>query len=96
LGRPTPICSFFLCAGQAPRGPAFGLDGQSFRPDELTIGREGAEWCIKDSHQTLLRFGNEEAEAKAMLHIMQEHKFDLLAHIGSKESSGLTILVRTQ
>jgi hypothetical protein len=31
-----------------------------------------------------------------MLHIIQERKFDLLAHIGSNESSGLTILVCTQ
>jgi hypothetical protein len=96
VGRPTPICSFFLCANQAPRGMAFGLSGQSFRTEDLTVRRQCLEWSIGDAHQTLLRFGTHEIEAKAMLHIIQQHKFDLLAHIGAGEASGMTIFIRTQ
>jgi hypothetical protein len=96
VGRPAPVCSFFLCAGQAPRGGAFGLHGQSFRPDDVTVRKIGMEWSIGDAHQTLLLFGQAKADAKTMLRIIQEKKFDLLAYIGAGNSRGMTILVRTQ
>jgi hypothetical protein len=96
VGQPTLLFSFFLCAGQAPRGVAFGLAGRAFRPDQLTVRRDGQGWSIGDEHQTLISFGNAEAEARQLLRYIQLLKFDFLAPIASTSPQSLTLLVRTQ
>jgi hypothetical protein len=96
VGRPAPLFSFFLCAGQAPRGMAFGLAGRAFRPDQLTVRHSCRGWSIGDDHQTLISFGKAEAEARQMLRYIKLLKFDFLAPLGSTPAKGLTLLVRTQ
>jgi hypothetical protein len=96
VGQPTPRFSFFLANGQAPRGLMFGMSGVAFRPKELTIRQVGSDWTICDAHRALISAGNQVDEAKKLLRIIQQQKFDKICHIGPVDPRGLTLLVRTR
>jgi hypothetical protein len=93
VGRPQPVFSFFLANGEAPRGRLFGLTGTDFRPETLTVRRDGADWYVCADGRTLLRAGAKEEDANKLLELIRRYKFDALLQVGG-EASGMSILVR--
>jgi hypothetical protein len=94
VGESRTSFSFFLANGQSPRGLMFGLTGRTFRPQTLTIRQVGGGWAICDDKQPLIALGEQVDDAKKLLEIIQQHKFDHLCHIGPGEPYGMTLLIR--
>lgn len=94
VGRPQPAFSYFLAAGQAPRGLQFGLNSLPFRPDTLAVKQQGNAWVIGDGTQTVLSFGSRAEEARQVLQVIQRYKFDHLCRLGHGEAGGMTFFVR--
>jgi hypothetical protein len=96
VGEPTPSFSFFLANGQAPRGLMFGLHGTNFRPADLTVRHLDSGWAIVDGIRPIVRVGGNADDAKKLLQIIRQHKFDCLCQLGPPGIPGLTLLVRCQ
>jgi len=95
VGQSHPSFSFFLSNGQAPRGTMFGLSGTTFRPDALVIREYGNGWAICDRDRPLIPLGDKLDDARQLLTIMRQQKFNYLSHVGPAPY-GMNILLRTQ
>jgi hypothetical protein len=96
IGHPQPFFSFFLVNGQPPIGVMFGLGGQAFQPDKLSVQQLGANWALCEGDRVLVMLGDKPDEARQLLELIQLHKFDRLCRVGSAEQGGMTILVRSR
>ena len=94
VGHPQPAFSYFLTAGQAPRGLQFGVNSIPFRPDLLAVKQQGDAWVIGDGNQTVLSFGARAEEARQVLQVIQHYKFDHLCRLGHGDEGGMTFFVR--
>jgi hypothetical protein len=94
--QPKPDFSFFLANGQPPRGLMFGLGGVPFRPEALAIREVAGGWAICDNQNPIIRFGDKLDEAKMLLQVIQQQKFNHLCRIGPADPGGMTILIRTR
>jgi hypothetical protein len=95
VGQPHPVFSFFLANGQPPRGLMFGLGGVPFRPEALSIREVGGAWAICDNERPIFPFGDRLDEAKMLLQIIRQQKFNRLCRIGPENPGGMTLLIRT-
>ncbi len=93
VGRPRPAFTFFLTNGQAPRGEMFGLNGTSFRPQDLTVHQFGPDWGICDQARILLRVSGSETDAKKLLDFIKKQDCDYLCRIGPAEPYGVSLLL---
>jgi hypothetical protein len=96
IGQPQPFFSFFLVNGQPPIGIMFGLGGQAFQPDKLSVQQLGADWALCEGDRVLVMLGDKPDEARQLLELIQMHKFDRLCHVGSPEQGGMTFLLRSR
>ncbi len=94
LGQGTTGPSYFLSAGQAPRGTMIGLRGESFQPEELTIRAQGTHHVLAQGERVILDCGANVENARLMLQIVQQQRFDTLCRIGSNEAGSMLLLVR--
>jgi hypothetical protein len=94
VGQPKTLFSYFLTAGQAPRGQLFGLHGVAFQTDHLTVERLGSQWAICEGDRVLVILGTEVEEARALLATIQRMRFDCLAWVGPPQT-GMSVLLRT-
>jgi hypothetical protein len=96
VGTPTPSFSYFLTNGQAPHGLRFGIEAVPFRPETLRLQQFGARSVIWDGNRALLDFGTQVEDARLVLQIIQQHRFDHLCRVGPRGSASLTFFVRTR
>lgn len=96
VGGDQPVFSYFLSAGQAPRGMMLGTEKIMFRPSELTVEKRGDGWVIGDATRTLFQFGNDEAAARLALRDIQFYRFDMISRIGRTAPHQLDVLVRSR
>jgi hypothetical protein len=94
VGQPVPVFSYFLVSGQAPRGMLFGLSGQAFEPDRLSVEALGRQWAICSGDQVLLLLGEDADEAHRLLEAIRRNQFDHLCRIGPSEKESMTFFVR--
>jgi hypothetical protein len=95
VGTP-PVFRYFLVQGQAPRGLLLGTNTMPFRPEMLQVQQLAKDFVIADGNRILFHFGEKDKEARQVLQILQQHKFDHLCRIGLYEPAGMVILVRTR
>jgi hypothetical protein len=95
VGRPTPLFSYFLSQGQAPRGVMFGLSGLAFQPDKLSVQSLGQRWAVCEADKVLAILGDQ-SEAEQLLEAIQRNKFDRLVRLGTAEGEGMTLLLRVR
>jgi hypothetical protein len=93
VGRPVPAFCYFLVSGQAPRGLMFGLSGQAFQYDKLSVQPLGRQWALCEGDKVLMVLGANVADAHQLLAAIQHNRFDRLCHVGP-ESEGMTFFVR--
>jgi hypothetical protein len=93
VGQPAPVFSYFLVNGQAPRGMMFGLNGQAFQPDKLSVQPLGRRWALCEADKVLAVLGESAADAHQLLAAIQRNKFDRLCRVGP-EPEGMTFFVR--
>jgi hypothetical protein len=96
IGHPRPTFSFFLINGQPPIGSMFGHSGQAFQPDKLSVQKLGMEWSLCEGDRVLAMLGDKPDEARQLLELIQQHKFDRLCRVGSLGDGGMTFLVRSR
>ncbi len=96
IGHPQPLFSFFLINGQPPIGMMFGLGGQAFQADKLSVQQLGANWTLCEGDRVLVMLGDKPEEARQLLELIQRHKFDRLCRVGEAEEGGMTFLVRSR
>jgi hypothetical protein len=96
IGRPTPTFSYFLVAGQPPRGLKFGLPAESFFPESVTVRQLGKQWIVCENERPLVNFGDCEEDARELARAIQRHRFDHLCRLGNGPGRSLTILVRAR
>jgi hypothetical protein len=96
IGRPRPRFSFFMINGQPPLGMMFGLTGQAFQPDKLSVQKLGPTWTLCEGDRVLVMLGEKPDEARQLLELIRQHKFDRLCHVGSAQDGGMTFLVRSR
>lgn len=96
VGGPKPACSYYLVNGQAPRGQHFGVSGVSFRPEALAVQERDGGYVISEGNRVLLRFDEQEQDARTTLQAIQYHKFDRWCHVGRPGQGGLTFFVRAR
>ncbi len=93
VGSAAGGCTVFLVNGQAPRGPLFGLPGESFSPDALVMRQVGEQYALCYGPRTLLNCGDRPEDAGRLLDLIRRNKADLLCRLGEPDT-GLTVLVR--
>jgi hypothetical protein len=93
VGSPTPVFSYFLVNGQAPRGVMFGVDAQAFQPNRLSAQALGRQWALFEGDKVLLVLGESANDALTLLEAIRRNKFDRLCHVGP-EQAGMTFLAR--
>jgi hypothetical protein len=94
IGRPTPSFSYFLVAGQAPRGLRSGLATQPFRPEAVLVRPLGQGWAVTAGEEVLAQFERVE-EARELAEAIQRYHFDHLCHVGTNPGPGMTFLVKS-
>lgn len=94
VGQPAPVFSYFLVNGQAPRGLLFGVAGQAFQPDRLSVQPLGRQWAICSGDQVLIVLGEDSGEAQRLLEVIRRNQFDRLCRIGPSEKESMTFFVR--
>jgi hypothetical protein len=95
IGKPKPTFSYFLIAGQAPRGLMFGVPTTPFRSEEVVVKQINGSWVLHDGQQVLLDFGDKADEAQQALQAIQRFHVDHLCRVGNKER-GMTFFVRVR
>jgi hypothetical protein len=95
IGRPKALFSYFLVNGQAPKGLCFGAHNTPFRPESLTVQKQGEGWVLLEGTKTLWHFGDGAQEAREALQAIRRYQFDTLCQIGSGQTS-MVFLVRTR
>jgi hypothetical protein len=93
VGRPRPLFSYFLAAGQPPRGLMFGLAGGAFQPDRLTVEQLGRQWALCEGDRVLVDLGEQAEEARDLLETIRRYQFDRLVWIGPRDT-GMSLLLR--
>jgi hypothetical protein len=96
IGRPQPSFSFFMINGQPPLGMMFGLGGQAFQPDKLSVQQLGPTWTLCEGDRVLVMLGDKPDEARQLLELIRQQKFDHLCRLGSPQDGGMTFLVRSR
>jgi hypothetical protein len=95
VGRPAPVFSYYLVNGQAPRGLTFGLVGQAFQPDKLSVQPLGRQWALCEGDKVLVVLGESAADAHQLLAAVQRNRFDRLCRVGPAPE-GMTFFVRVR
>lgn len=96
IGHPNPSFSFFMINGQPPLGMMFGLGGQAFQPDKLSVQQLGPTWTLCEGDRVLVMLGEKPDEARQLLELIRQLKFDRLCRVGSAQDGGMTFLVRSR
>jgi hypothetical protein len=96
VGHPKPSFSYFMVNGQPPLGVMFGLSAQAFQPDKLSVQQLGLRWALCEGDRVLVLLGNKLDEARQLLELIQQQKFDRLCHVGAHDDGGMTFLVRSR
>lgn len=94
VGGPEGSFSYFLASGQAPQGRMLGLSGRHFRPEALSVHKQGEEYVLADGAFPLFRFGPRQDEARQALQAIRKYRFDHVARIGGSDGGGMVILSR--
>jgi hypothetical protein len=95
VGNPSPVASYFLASGQAPRGLMSGLMSDHFQPERLTVRQLGEQWFIADGPHPVLETGKRAEDAYHLLRVIRHYKFDHLCRIGPNDKDCLMLLVRS-
>jgi hypothetical protein len=95
IGRPKVLFSYFLVNGQAPKELCFGAHNTPFRPEALTLQKQGEDWVLMEGSNTLGHFGQGAQEAREALQAIRRYQFDTLCRIGSGQTP-MIFLVRTR
>jgi hypothetical protein len=96
VGQPSPSCSYFLVAGQAPRGIPFGLEGRAIDAAHLTVEQIGEKYTLVSGGRAVLQVGSRPEEARYMIDVIQRMRFDHVCHVGGPEEQGMTFLVQAR
>jgi len=96
IGRPVPTFTYFLVAGQAPRGLKFGLPAEAFFPESVVVRQVGNQWMVCEGERPLVNFGEQQADARQLALAIQRYRFDHLCRLGSGPGQSLTFLVRAR
>jgi len=94
IGRPIPTFTYFLVAGQAPRGLQFGLPAETFLPEAVVVRQAGGQWVVCEGERPLISFGDKEEEARQLVSAIRRFRFDHLCRLGSGPGRSLTFLIR--
>jgi hypothetical protein len=94
VGGSKPACSYYLTSGQPPRGLQFGVSNVSFRPEALSIQERDDGYVIAEGRKVVLHVGEKEEDARHLLRVIQQHKFDHWCHVGRPRRGGMTFFVR--
>jgi hypothetical protein len=94
VGQPSPVFSYFLVNGQAPRGLLFGLSSLAFQPDKLSVQALGRLWALCSGDQVMLILGEDGDEARRLLEAIRRNQFDRLCRIGPSEKESMSFCVR--
>lgn len=95
IGGSKPVFSFFLVNGRAPFGAMYGVNGQAFQADRLSVQKLGNNWSLCEGDRVLVVLGEKADEAEQLLDVIRQHKFDRLCRLGPAER-GMTFLVRSR
>jgi hypothetical protein len=74
----------------------FGFSGQAFQPDKLSVQQLGTTWTLCEGDRVLVMLGDKPDEARQLLELIRQHKFDRLCHVGLSQDGGMTFLVRSR
>jgi hypothetical protein len=95
IGTPTPVAGYFLSNGQPPQGVMPGLLGDSFHPESLNVRQVGEHYCLAERSHTILDCGPHEEDARHLLQVVRQYRFDNLCRIGPDDQHTLRLLVRS-
>ena len=95
VGGPEPAAGYFLANGQAPLGVMVGLFNDSFQPDAVTVRPVGKHFCVTQGNHPILDCGTRPDEARYMVDVIRQYRFDHVCRIGSDDRHTLTLLVRS-
>jgi hypothetical protein len=96
IGQPNPAFTYFLAAGQSPRGMMVGVEKVPFRTEELVVRHDATGWNVGDTGQVLFQFGNNETAARQALRDIQFYRFDMVCRIGHDDAHRMNVLVRAR
>jgi hypothetical protein len=94
IGQPVPTFSYFLVAGQPPRGLKFSVPAESFFPEAVAVRQLGNQWLVCENERPLVNFGDKEADARQLVQAIQRYRFDHLCRLGNGPGHSLTVLIR--
>ena len=92
VGRPRcgdvrPMMYWLTDAGRAPSGQLAGEDCLAFDRDNLAVVEIGGRWKVVEGTHWILDFGPGEGNARAALHFIRKHRFDLICFVGRPDPS---------
>jgi hypothetical protein len=96
IGRPVPTFTYFLVAGQAPRGLKFGVPAESFLPESVVVRQVGTQWMVCEGERPLVNFADQQEDARQLALAIQRYRFDHLCRLGSGPGRSLTFLLRAR
>ncbi|MGH9675746.1 MAG: hypothetical protein ACRD36_01475 [Candidatus Acidiferrum sp.] len=86
--------SYFLCAGQAPRGVLLGLRTVHFQPEAMTVRPADSGWALCDDQRRIVEIDAGESAARELLAVIKRQQFDCLCKIGAADV--MTFFVRSR
>jgi hypothetical protein len=95
-GAEPASVSYFLAGGQAPLGLMGGLFSEPFQPEMLSVRQVHQHFCVAWGNHPILDCGTRSDEARYMLGVIRQYRFDHVCRIGTDDKHSLTFLVRSR
>jgi hypothetical protein len=97
IGFPETVFSYYLVNGSPAKGVKFSMQGQPFRPEDMSVKQLNQTWHLCDKGQPILAVGTQRQDAEQVLEVIRRYRFDFLARpvgLDGKPTGGF--LVRTR
>ncbi len=95
-GGDAKLPRYFLASQQSPRGLMLGLNGRSFKPEQVEVRHLESGYVVTDGQTVLLEFGQHKQEAEQLAEAIRNDKFDEICTLGHEGKEAMTILVRSR
>ena len=83
IGGPAPSLEYWLSDGKPPQGPAQGLRVLPIDGPSLRVEQAQDQWVLRDERRVLFSFGQNQADARQALAVVQKYGFTQVGTVGA-------------
>ena len=95
IGGPAPTLEYWLSDGRPPQGPAQGLRVLPIDAPSLRVEQTQEQWVLRDDRRVLFGFGQNPADARQALAVVQKYGFTQVGTVGAGAPSMMVFFAPT-